>query len=201
MKLLIVDDHQLVAEGIKAFISKKLSGIEISTVSDRIEAKKAYMQTPALDLLICDLNLNGVVEGFEIVKSALQKNPNLRVIVLSMHSEKALIRSAFSHGAHGYVLKTDPPEEIFNVIEAVMQGNFFSSKSIPKNLSSEASTLTAREEEVAMYVAKGKTSKQIAELLHISVRTVEVHRRSIMNKLGVDNVAQLVLVQSSRAQN
>jgi DNA-binding NarL/FixJ family response regulator len=196
MNVLLIDDHQLVLEALAELINRKVETLKVFKASAKEEALQMLNSLQDLGAVICDLNFGGKLEGFSILRQVIENNPSLPCVVLSMHSEEALIGKALSLGARGFVVKNDPPEEIFAAIQSVLLGETYLSKSARE--ASRASglpvALSVREQEIAELVATGSSSKVIGERLGISHRTVEVHRQNIMKKLNVQNAAQLVNV-------
>ena len=201
MKLLIVDDHRLVVEALAALLKKEFPAATVDCTFSAADASQAF-RLRDWDVLLCDLNMDGRIQGFSVVTEALKIHPAIKVIMLSMHSERAFVRRALSVGAHAYVVKTEAPEKIFEAIHSVCAGQQYLSPSVATlDMSKDVvSPLTTRELEVALLVVQGDSSKDIAKRLTISVRTVEVHRRSLMNKLDVNNVAQLVSALSAQGR-
>jgi DNA-binding NarL/FixJ family response regulator len=154
------------------------------------------------DVIIMDIGMPDL-NGIEATRQIVKNSPKVRVIALSMHSAKKFIVEMFKAGASGYLLKDCEFDELVNAIRTVASGKNYISPSIsgilvetcitddPKKKESAFSTLTKREREVLQLLTEGKTTKQTAKCLHISPKTVEVHRLNIMNKLDIDNMAQL----------
>jgi DNA-binding NarL/FixJ family response regulator len=154
------------------------------------------------DVIIMDIGMPDL-NGIEATRQIVKNSPKVRVIALSMHSAKKFIVEMFKAGASGYLLKDCEFDELVNAIRTVASGKNYISPSISgilvetcitdgvKNKESAFSTLTKREREVLQLITEGKTTKQTAKCLHISPKTVEAHRLNIMNKLNIDNMAQL----------
>jgi DNA-binding NarL/FixJ family response regulator len=153
------------------------------------------------DVVVMDISMPEL-NGIEATRKITADFPRVKVIALSMHSSDKYIREMFKAGAVGYLLKNCPFEELVEAVRTVAAGKTFISPSIgnqiiqefiskPPEKSSVFSVLSQREREVLQAMAEGKTTKQIGKRLHISPKTVEVHRLNIMNKLNIDNIAQL----------
>lgn len=196
MKILLVDDHVMIIEALAQMVRKYFPRAQISTAADRAAALNFLAANEDCDALVSDLSFHGKMDGYALVKEVSSKYPEMGVIVLSMHDEHAFVRKALVEGARGYIVKTDPPEEICRAIESVVAGKTYLSSSLNAKkigeLEPSAQELSAREQEIAQLVKRGASSKVIGEKLSISPRTVEVHRRNLMRKLEVHNTAQLV---------
>jgi DNA-binding NarL/FixJ family response regulator len=201
-RIILADDHAMLRQGIKGIIGES-EEVEISgEASDGAELLKMLDETPA-DMIILDISMPGI-GGIEATKRIKESHPDVKILILSMHKEKEYLYHALAAGADGYLLKEDTGSELFTAIETVRGGaNYLStlfSKEVAEDLISfyrgegtpPLDSLTNREREILSLVAEGKTSKEIAEHLYISVRTVEHHRASITKKLGAGNVADLV---------
>ena len=200
-KILIADDHRIVREGLKHLLEKE-SSMEVvgeaKTGREAVEmAGKLKPAVVIMDITMPELN------GIEATRQILTELPNTKVIVLSMHSDKRFVSKMLSAGACGYLLKDCALEELVDAVQAVVNGStFLSSRVIDvvvkdyvtrvSDTDSEgAPVISPREIEVLQMLAEGKTAKQIAMKLHISVKTVETHRRRIMDKLNVNSIAEL----------
>jgi DNA-binding NarL/FixJ family response regulator len=144
------------------------------------------------------------MRGFEATREIKSNHPDINILILSMHKKKEYLYHAFSAGASGYLLKEDTDTELFTAIETIRRGEVYVSPLLQKELTSDLISLSSgdhilpkeplstREREVLKLIAEGKQSKEIAELLFISTRTVEHHRASIMKKLNLKQIADLV---------
>lgn len=195
MKILIIDDHPIVIDALAGLIQDSFREATIVKNSQKKLVLDVLRAQGPFNFFICDLNFSGKIEGYEVIREARHIQKDLKVIVLSMHSELPIISEALRSGADAYVIKSDPPLEIFKAIEVCSQNKKFLSISCPSlNVLENNPTqhLSSREMQIAKLVAKGLKSKAIAYELKISERTVEVHRRNILRKLNVQNVAQMV---------
>ena len=192
-RIVIVDDHPMVTEGIQSIL-ESYEDIEVlaclsdgQDIIDRVEDL-------APDVILLDLNMPGV-GGLSATEMVLEKRPETRILILSMHDSPEYINSALSHGALGYVLKDVPTDEIKRAIDAVMDGQRYLCTGAKGSLAPIEGTgreqLTNREQTILLQLARGKSNKDVALALDISVRTVETHRKNIKRKLGISSTAGL----------
>ncbi len=193
IRVAIVDDHPMVAEGIQSILE---SYDDISIVGTLTNGREAVDQLPVLrpDVVLMDLNMPEI-GGLTATEMLLELDPDLRVLILSMHDSPEYISTALSHGAMGYILKDVQTEEIKTAIDEVMIGNRYlctgAKGSLEPAEGSEREPLTSREQTVLLQLAQGKSNKEVALELNISVRTVETHRKNIKRKLGISSTAGL----------
>jgi DNA-binding NarL/FixJ family response regulator len=200
-KILLVDDHEIMREGMCALL-KRLPDIEIvGQASDgRSGINMAKDFSP--DIVIMDIgmpNLNGI----EAPRQLLADNPRVKVMALSTHSDGAIVAKMLKAGASGYMLKESAFSELMEGIAAMMEGKTYLCSKIAKVVFSDYVTmlsspqwpggdgLSSRENEVLQLVAEGKTSKEISQALNVSAKTIDSHREHIMEKLSIHNVAGL----------
>ncbi|MBW4708707.1 response regulator transcription factor [Roseobacter sp. YSTF-M11] len=193
VKILIVDDHPMVAEGIQSILE---SYDDLSVVGTCNAAKDAIERLEEFDpdVILMDLNMPEM-GGLTATEILLEKRPGTRILVLSMHDSPEYISSALSHGAMGYVLKDVPTDEIKQAIDAVMAGQRYlctgAKGSLEPKDGDAREALTGREQTILLQLAQGKSNKDVALALDISVRTVETHRKNIKRKLGISSTAGL----------
>ncbi|MGZ2257727.1 response regulator transcription factor [Roseobacter sp. A03A-229] len=193
IKILIVDDHPMVAEGVQSILE---SYGDIHVVGTCNTARDAIAQVPQLDpdVILMDLNMPDM-GGLAATEIILEQRPGTRVLVLSMHDSPEYISSALSHGAVGYVLKDVPTDEIKQAIDVVMAGERYlctgARGSLEPKQNDAREALTGREQTILLQLAQGKSNKEVAIALDISVRTVETHRKNIKRKLGISSTAGL----------
>ncbi len=195
IRLVIVDDHSLVRNGLSARLSV-VPGLQvIGEAANGAEALRlADADTP--DLMLVDVGMRGM-NGIELATALRERHPRIRVLMLSMYDNREYVLSAIRAGARGYVLKEAPTEEIIAAISAVWAGgNYFSAQvsSLVMQTGAAAPQLTAREHEILLLLAHGRSNKLVARQLDISVRTVETHRLSLRRKLGVDSASELLKI-------
>ncbi len=193
IRVLIVDDHPMVAEGIQSILESYDEIQVVGTLGSGQEAvDKATDLAP--DVILMDLNMPGL-GGLSATEIILERLPQTRILILSMHDSPEYISTALSHGAKGYVLKDVQTEEIKQAIDAVMRGEQYlctgASGSLQPKGESTREALTGREQTILLELAQGKSNKEVAQTLDISVRTVETHRKNIKRKLGISSTAGL----------
>ncbi len=192
-RILIVDDHPMVAAGIRAILE---TYDDIQVVGTLSNGREAIDQVEALDpdVILLDLNMPQV-NGLAATEMILERRPDTRILILSMHDSPEYISTALSHGAMGYVLKDVPTEEVKIAIDTVMAGNRYlcvgASGSLGPASADGREPLTSREQTVLLELAQGKSNKEVSQALEISVRTVETHRKNIKRKLGISSTAGL----------
>ncbi|MEJ8560837.1 response regulator transcription factor [Yoonia sp. GPGPB17] len=192
-RVLIVDDHPMVAEGIRSLLESYDDLEIVGTLGNGQEAVDQAV-TLAPDVILMDLNMPGL-SGLNATEMILEKQPDTRIVILSMHDSPEYISTALSHGARGYILKDVPTEEIHTAIETVMAGGEYlctgAKGSLQPKISDGRETLTSREQTILLELAQGQSNKDVANTLNISVRTVETHRKNIKRKLGISSTAGL----------
>ncbi|MEM9968513.1 MAG: response regulator transcription factor [Pseudomonadota bacterium] len=192
-RVVIVDDHPMVAEGIQSILE---SYEDITVVGTLTNGKEVIRQLHLLDpdVVLMDLNMPEM-GGLTATERALEKRPGTRIVILSMHDNPEYIASALNHGAVGYLLKDVPTDEIKRAIDVVMRGERYlctgAQGSIAPKLDMAREALTEREQMILLQLASGKSNKEVAYKLDISVRTVETHRKNIKRKLGISSTAGL----------
>ena len=195
IRLVIVDDHSLVRDGLRARLSV-VPGLQV--IGEAASGAEALQlaDADAPDLMLVDVGMRGM-NGIELATALRERHPSIRVLMLSMYDNREYVLSAIRAGARGYVLKESPTEEIIAAISAVWAGgNYYSAQvsSLVAQSGRMASPLTAREHEVLLLLAHGRSNKLVARHLDISVRTVETHRLSLRRKLGVDSASELLKI-------
>ena len=200
-RVLLVDDHRIMREGLRALLQGQRNLDVIGEADDgRTALDMAAEMRP--DLVVMDVGLPDL-NGIEATRQLVASQPEVRVIALSMHSDKRYVLQMLRAGAKAYLLKNTASEELLRAVKAVMAGESFLSPGIAgmvieemkddaaPSRASAYSLLSGREREVLQLLAEGKTSRGIAEDLHLATRTIETHRREIMRKLDLHSVAEL----------
>jgi DNA-binding NarL/FixJ family response regulator len=202
-KILIADDHAMVRDGVKNLIRQNKDLIVIGEAKSGNETLELYEQLQP-DLLILDISMPDM-NGMEVSRAILAKNPNANIVILSMYEDEDYISRCLEYGVKGYVVKNESGGELDYAIKSVLQGkNYFSRqaqdvifKKYSQNVSrkkqqDDTVKLTKRELEIIRLISEGLTSQQMADKLFISHRTVETHRANLMKKIGVKNAVELV---------
>jgi two-component system nitrate/nitrite response regulator NarL len=199
IKVLVADDHPVVRKGVQICLAKQETMRVVGEAIDGDEAlRKARELSP--DVVLMDISMPGM-NGLAVTEVLRKEAPDMKVLILSVHSNKHYIARVIQAGAHGYVSKEAPPEELVRAIEAVHAGEAFFSDDMMRTALSEFvanpgkkgpfSQLTVREREVLIRIAEGLSNKEIADGLKIGVRTIETHRERIMRRLNIHSVAGL----------
>jgi DNA-binding NarL/FixJ family response regulator len=201
IKIILADDHAMLRHGLSKSLQNEKDMEVIAQAKDgRTTVELAKELSP--NIVIMDIGMPDL-NGIEATRQIVKENPKVKIIALSMHSSKNFIIEMFKAGASGYLLKDCEFDELVNAIRLVMNNKTYISPAIsdvvvdnymrqPDNAKDSAfSILSQREREVLQLLTEGKATKQIGKRLHISAKTVEVHRLNLMNKLKIDNIAQL----------
>jgi len=197
VSILLADDHPIVRQGLHHLLENESNFHVIGEAEDGLEAV-AMVDRLQPDILIVDMMMPGL-NGLEVIRQALKRQPKIRVIVLSMQSADAYLVEALKSGASGYVLKETGPSELVQAVYEVINGNQYISPKLSGRLLNTHKkkvnntpvdpyeSLTDREREILQMTVEGRTSSQIAQKLSISPRTAELHRSRMMKKLGLHN--------------
>lgn len=202
IRILIADDHKIVCDGLKVLLEAQPEMKIVAQAANGREAVKlAHQQKP--DMVIMDVAMPDL-NGLEAVRQILSTNPRIKVIALSMHSDRRYVTGMLSAGASGYILKHCAFEELVHAIRTVLSNQVYLSPAIAgivvKELAQSrisrarqpaSQKLTSREREVLQLIAEGHSAREIAERLHLSVKTIETHRRQMMEKLEIRSIADL----------
>lgn len=204
IKILIADDHTIVRAGLEMMVNEQEDMTVIGTASDGQEAYQKALQLKP-DIVLMDLNMPPGENGLIATKRLKEAAPEMKILVLTMHDDKEYIFRALQAGASGYVLKSADDLDLIQAIRTVYKDEAYLYPKATKILIEDYmdkvlkgeqddvfGTLTAREEEVLSYFAKGYTNKEIAEMLYVSVKTIESHKSKIMDKLGLRTRPELV---------
>lgn len=191
--LIIADDHRIVHHGISQALNKEENFVVIAEADSGKEAVSlARKHNP--DLVLIDISMPGL-NGMEATRQILAANPKIRVLALSMHTEKIYVKGMLDAGASGYLLKSCSYNELVKALQTVLAGNIYLSPEIThllvKNSPDRLSLLSLREREVFTLIAEGRTTREIADRLCLSGKTIDVHRKNIKDKLGIHTIAGL----------
>ncbi len=204
IKVFIADDHAMLRDGLKSIL-RQSGDIEIvGEAGDGLEAVQ-MIKVVRPDVCIVDLNMPGL-KGTDVVRMVKEALPKLKIVVLTMHDKEEYIYHAIKNGALGYVLKTSPSEEIIAAVRDTYRGklffssevsqeiikNYLENRNILQPVNSKYDFLTNREQELFNLLIQGNSNRDIAEVLCISIKTVENHRTNIMRKLEVHNIVELI---------
>jgi DNA-binding NarL/FixJ family response regulator len=201
LRILIVDDHGLLRAGLRAILEDEADFEVVGEAGDGDEALElARAATP--NLVLMDLGLPGM-GGIEATRRMKAMHPGINVLILTVYEDESFLREAIKAGASGYVIKRAAEEDLIRAIHAVQRGDMYVHPAMTRKLLQDLSPsvetkrsavhlLTPRELEIMRYIIRGYTSRQIAEALFISARTVEGHRASLMSKLDLKNRVELV---------
>jgi len=204
LRLIVADDHAVLRTGLRTLIEAQPGWkVEAECADGRDAVAKTKELKP--DVAIVDISMPSL-NGLEATRQILKVSPRTRVLVLSMHESDPLIREVLDAGAHGYLLKSDAGRDVVSAVDALRRGKpFFTSKvaqmildgylkrDTPGNEGGHAkATLTPRQREIVQLIAEGKSSKEVAVALNLSVKTAETHRANIMRRLECHSVTELV---------
>jgi DNA-binding NarL/FixJ family response regulator len=197
IQVLLADDHEIVRQGLKLLLEKEGIRVVAEAGDGRAAVRLANETHP--DVAILDLSMP-LLNGLDAAREILRDATGTRAILLTMYREEPFILDALRSGVHGYVLKTQAGADLVQAIRDVCRGTVYLSPGISRavveayrgHAEAPPDPLSQREREVLQLVAEGRSTKQVAELLSISVKTAESHRSRIMHKLGVHQVASLV---------
>ena len=204
IRILLADDHTVVRDGLRALLEKQPDMAVVAEAADgRESVQMAEEQAP--DVVVMDIampNMNGI----EATRRILAANPKTAVVILSMHQDESYVLRSLKAGAKGYLLKDSPREDVLEAIRAAATGRSFLTRKVSgmlqedyvrelqsKGLEDSYELLTSREREILQLLAEGKANKEVANLLNISLTTVETHRGHILQKLSLHSTADLIL--------
>lgn len=201
VKVLLVDDHMIIREGLRSLIAKQ-PGMEVVAESDNGRTALKLTRKLKPNVIVMDINMPDM-NGIDATRQIVAEFPDVKVIALSMHSDRRFVVEMLKAGVSGYLLKDAAFEELAKAIRIVMDNRNYLCPKIAKavlddykeNLlatdPSATAVLTAREREVLQLIAEGRKTKLIGDHLNVSIKTVETHRRNIMEKLDIYTIAEL----------
>ena len=195
-RVLLADDHRMVAEGLKGLLSEEF---ELVGIVEDGRAMVAAAREMHPDVIVADISMPHL-NGIDALAPLKRDNPDVRVVFLTMHRDAAYARRALGAGASGFVLKHSAPAELVLAVRAALQGRTFIAPELAAEVFRTAkekdadplATLTPRQREILQLLAEGKSAKLIAAALDISARTVEFHKYTLMDALGMENSAELI---------
>ena len=201
IRVLLVDDHQIIIDGLQSLL---ISEVGIRVISNANNGREALelLRVLDVDVVLMDIDMP-VMNGLDAAKIVKEKYSNTKVIILSMHSEKAMVKDLIELGVDGYLLKNTSKDELIGAIKKVSEGGRYFSTDVTLSLLEKENTnklnttnsgikLTAREIEIIKLISEGYTNKEIGDQLFISHRTVDTHRTNLMKKIEVNNVAGII---------
>lgn len=204
LRLMLGDDHTLVRQGLRKILEEKSEWEVVAEAGDGREAVRLALATKP-DVAILDIGMP-LLNGIDATRQITKRLPDTHVLILSMHSADAYVARALQAGARGYLLKDSAGKDLLRAVSTVATGKSFFSPAIAKlmlddyvrrvaetTIVDKYDSLSEREREVFQLVAEGRSNKEVAEMLAISVATVETHRARILEKLDIHNTAELVL--------
>jgi DNA-binding NarL/FixJ family response regulator len=203
-RIIVADDHVLFRQGLKNLLGARSDLEVIGEAADGLQLL-GLLNRSLPDIILLDISILNL-RGIEAVREIRRAYPRVKILILTMHKDKQYLEQTIAAGARGYLLKEDTDTELFTAIEKIKRGRIYVSPNLLEELtedwvqtlhdeckaSPKIEQLTVREKEVLKLIAEGKGSKEIAELLCISIRTVERHRANIMEKLNLKKTADLV---------
>jgi len=200
IKIIIADDHQLFIDGIKSILVKSIDIETIGEANNGLEVIKLLDQNLIPNVILTDIRMP-IMDGITLTRTVTKLYPNIKVLALSMFDQTVDVIEMLNVGAKGYVTKNVDQSELIAALHTLVKGNYYFSKNLPKDIQDwfgkentlpEDSVLTKREIEVLQFIAKGRTSIQIAKHLKLSKYTVDTHRKNIHKKLGIKSNTGLV---------
>ncbi|MFB3788691.1 MAG: response regulator [bacterium] len=200
IRVMIADDHTIVREGIRHVLDQE-PGIEVTAEAGNGREAVHRAAELSLDVIFMDISMPEL-NGIEAARQILKSQPHVKIIILSMHSDKRFVERALKSGVAGYLLKNRAVAEVVTAIQSVMQGKMYLSPGIThivvedyiRHVPEEGTglqVLTGREREILQLIAEGLSTKEMASSLNLSEKTVEGHRQKIMDKLDLHSIAQL----------
>lgn len=202
-RIIIVDDHPIMQKGLATILEAE-HGFEVIEKFDNAEEVLKVYEELSPDLAVVDISLPGM-SGLELVKHLASRDPDLKIVVVSRHDESLYAERVIRAGAKGYVMKLEAGDQLIKAIKKILRGGIYVSDEVSEKLlmgmargnkemnSSPIDQLSDRELEVFEFTGKGNTTREIAEKLHLSVKTVESYRARIKTKLNLDNATELMM--------
>lgn len=201
VKLVIADDHELIRGGLVSLLESQ-PGWKVLAQAENGETAIELVKKHEPDITIMDIAMPGRLDGLAATRELTKEMPKVRVLILTMHSSKQLVREVLEAGARGYVMKSDASRDLIKAVDMLLEDKLFFTPTIseilldgflekPQPMRTE-NLLTKREQEIVKLLAQGKSNKEVATDLDISLRTAETHRANIMNKLQLHSVQDLV---------
>ncbi len=197
IKIIVADDHQLFREGLISLLSKS-EDIQVVAEASDLKELDEHLEKEKAHIVLVDISLPDG-SGLDVIATYREKYPDVKFIVLTMHAEGQYVVKAVKNGAYGYLIKNANEKELITAIRQVANGQKYFNSEISALMITDMAVegeshkkLSEREQEVLQLVSEGKTTKEIAEQLFVSFRTVETHRVNMMKKLNAQNTAELI---------
>jgi len=204
IRILLADDHTVMRRGLRALLERQ-NGFEV--VAEAADGREAVELASAVnpDVAVIDIGMPNI-NGIEAARRITEKRPETAVVILSMHADESYVLKALKSGARGYLLKDSPEDDLINAIRAVHVGKAFFSPEISRMLAEDYmrqmqqrgvedsyELLTPREREILQMLGEGKSNKEVATELNLSLHTVETHRGNVLEKLNLHSTAEMIL--------
>jgi DNA-binding NarL/FixJ family response regulator len=193
LRIFLADHHVLIRGGLRTLLRARRDFVICGEADNGIDAVKLAIQAKP-DIVIMSVNMPGI-NGIEATRQIRQATPNTEVLIFTAESNEDIMRECLRAGAGGYLLKSAADEQVIEAIETLARHHGYYSSSVTEKLlraGNGRSDLTAREREIMRFIAQGRRSREIAQLLGVSVRTIETHRAAGMRKLHLHSVAEVV---------
>jgi len=204
IRVILADDHSVMRRGLRLILEQQA---DFEVLGEARDGREAVNLAAALhpDVAVLDITMPNM-NGIEAARQITEKQPHVAVVVLSMHADESYVLRALKAGARGYLLKESPESDFISAIRSASEGKSFFSPAVSRllvedyvhqlqdrNIEDSYELLTPREREILQMVAEGKTNKEIANQLNLSLYTVETHRSNIMQKLDLKGIPELIL--------
>jgi DNA-binding NarL/FixJ family response regulator len=200
-RILIADDHEIVRKGLRSMLESHAGWEVCAEATDGLDTINK-VETLKPDLVALDIGMPGL-NGLDAARQILRDNPKTKILFLTVYDTDHAAKAAIQIGAKGLILKSDAARELMIAVEAILQNSTYFTERIKRSVLGkdlrgnrrplEKETLTPRERQVTQLLAEGKSTKDVASILKLSVKTAETHRSNIMGKLGLHSVSELVL--------
>jgi len=201
IKVVLADDHMIIKDGLRSLLERQ-PDMEVVAEADNGRTALKHVKELSPDVVIMDIGMREL-NGIDATRQIVKMSPGVKVLALSMYSDKRFIKEMLKAGASGYILKDSAFKELIDAIRVIVGGEIYISPIVASTVmkdylehssekeSSIRSLLTSRELDVLQLLAEGKSTKQIASSLHLSIKTIESHRNRVMQKIDVSNIADL----------
>lgn len=198
-KIIIADDHEIILDGLKSMLETETDIEILATANNGIDLISLIEEVEEIDLLVLDINMPGK-DGIEVTKEIKMKYPEIKILILSMYKRSEFVQQLISMGADGYILKNAGKQMLLEAINTLVEGGSYFDEEVLKTIDKTSSQdrftkdmevvdLSQREKEVIQLIVSEKSTTEIADILCLSKHTIDSHRKSILNKLDVKNVA------------